>query len=301
MMSHKVCTICPRKCQLTSLSKRGYCGIPPGIILSSAQAHFGEEPIFSEKGVGNFFFTSCNLSCVYCQNHQISQTHNGQYISETDFIDKMFAFQKQNRAFIGLVSPSHQSPWIRKAIKKAINMGFTTPIIYNSSAYDNISQLKKWAGLINIYLPDLRYADNCNANRYSDVSDYVEISRDAISEMYRQVGNPKFDSNACIVSGLWVRHLILPHGLAGSWESLCFLALELSPKIGLSLMAQYNPLYKASLYPELSRTITQKEYNDVVDMADSLGFENVLYQDLETSPYNYVPDFNLLNPFVKNY
>lgn len=300
-MSHKTrqtCHICPRKCQLSSVSKGGYCGIPPGLMLSSAEMHFGEETIFSENGVGNFFFTSCNMSCVYCQNYQISQTNKGQFISESDFIDRMFAFQNQKCAYIGLVSPSHQSPWIRKVIKKAISLGFNTPIIYNSSAYDNISQLQKWAGLINVYLPDLRYSDNCNANRYSGVADYVEISRDAITEMYRQVGNPKFDTNARIVSGLWVRHLILPNGLAGSWESLCFLALELSPKIGLSLMAQYNPLYKANRYPELSRCITQKEYNDVVDMASSLGFENVLYQDVETSPHNYVPDFNLLNPFV---
>jgi len=281
--------------------KNGFCGIPSGIILSSAQRHYGEEPIFSKEGVGNFFFTSCNMSCIYCQNYQISQTHKGQAIHESTFIDRMFLFQEQNCAFIGLVSPSHQSPWIRKAVKKANRLGLNTPIIYNSSAYDDIEQLKKWEGLIDVYLPDIRYSNNDNAYRYSGVSDYVEISRDAISEMYRQVGNPKLDDIDTIISGLWVRHLILPNGLSGSWESLCFLALELSPKIGVSLMAQYNPLYQAAQFPELSRFITQKEYNDVIDMANSLGFEWVLYQDLETSPHHYVPDFNLLNPFVKNY
>jgi putative pyruvate formate lyase activating enzyme len=270
-------------------------------VLSSAQLHYGEEPIFSAKGVGNFFFTSCNMACVYCQNYQISQNNQGQLISESDFMNKMFAFQEQDCSFIGLVSPSHQAPWIRKAIEKAINEGFNTPIIYNSSAYDDITQLKKWDGLIDVYLPDIRYSNNSNALQYSGVSDYVEISRDTISEMYRQVGNPILHSNSQIVSGLWVRHLVLPNGLSDSWESLCFLALELSPKVGLSLMAQYNPLYHAKKFPELSRNITQKEYDDVIEMANSLGFETVLYQDVKTSPNHYVPDFNLLKPFVKKY
>jgi Uncharacterized Fe-S protein PflX, homolog of pyruvate formate lyase activating proteins len=134
----------------------------------------------------------------------------------------MFSFQEQGCSFIGLVSPSHQSPWIRSAVKKAIIDGFNTPIIYNSSAYDDSEQLKKWEGMIDVYLPDIRYSDNSNAYRYSGVSDYVDISRHAISEMYRQVGCPKFDSNDQIISGLWVRHLVLPNGLAGSWDSLCF-------------------------------------------------------------------------------
>jgi len=300
LQSCQLCHICPRRCPITS-TKKGFCNIPDGIVLSSAQAHFGEEPIFSKNGVGNFFFTSCNMSCVYCQNFQISQINQGQSINESVFIERMFAFQAQKCAYIGLVSPSHQSPWIRKAVKKAIHDGFNTPIIYNSSAYDDIEQLKKWDGLIDIYLPDIRYSDNCLAHRYSGVSKYVEISRDAISEMYRQVGNPKLDSNDEIISGLWVRHLVLPNGLSGSWESLCFLSLELSQKIGLSLMAQYNPLYHANQYPELSRCITQKEYDDVVKMVHSLGFERVLFQNVESSPENYVPDFNLKNPFEKKH
>jgi putative pyruvate formate lyase activating enzyme len=270
-------------------------------MLSSAQMHYGEESIFSKKGVGNFFLTSCNMSCVYCQNYQISQTHTGQSISEFNFIKQMFAFQEQNCSFIGLVSPSHQSPWIRKAVKKAIKEGFNTPIVYNSAAYDDMEQLKKWDGLIDVYLPDLKYSDNRNAYRYSGISNYVEISRDAITEMYRQVGSPKLDANEYIISGLWVRHLVLPNGLAGSWNSLCFLALELSPKIGLSLMSQYNPLYHAKKFPELSRCVTQNEYDEVIEMANSLGFECVVYQDLNDSPGNYVPNFNLLNPFAKKY
>jgi len=297
----KFCHICPHKCLIHSSKKNGFCGIPPEIMLSSAQLHHGEEPIFSEKGVGNFFFTSCNMSCVYCQNYQISQTRTGKAISELEFIKKMFAFQEQNCSFIGLVSPSHQSPWIRKAVRKAINEGLKTPIIYNSSAYDDIEQLKKWEGLIDVYLPDLKYSDNRHAYRYSGVSNYVEIAHDAIIEMYRQTGNPKMDANKHVISGLWVRHLVLPNGLAGSWESLCFLALELSPDVGLSIMAQYNPLYRAKDFPELSRYITQKEYDDVIEMAHSLGFKKVVYQDVKHSPDNYVPNFNLLNPFVKKY
>jgi len=299
--TRQLCHICPRRCLILSSTTKGFCNIPPGIILSSAQAHYGEEPIFSKNGVGNFFFTSCNMSCVYCQNYQISQLNQGQPINESAFIDKMFALQEQKCAYIGLVSPSHQSPWIRSAVKKAINEGFNTPIIYNSSAYDDIEQIKKWDGIIDIYLPDIRYSDNYLAKRYSGVSQYVEISRDAITEMYRQVGNPKLDANDHIISGLWVRHLVLPNGLSGSWESLCFLALEISQKIGLSLMAQYNPLYHANQFPELSRCITKKEYDVVVDMVNKLGFEKVIFQNVKSSPENYVPDFDLINPFIKNH
>jgi len=293
------CNICPRQCSVDRKNQHGFCGIFSGIVLSSSVVHYGEESVLSEnEGIGNFFFTSCNMACVYCQNYQISQQRQGHLISETDFISQMFHFQNKGCSFIGLVSPSHQSPWIRGAVKKAKQDGLHTPIIYNSAAYDDLDQLKLWKGLIDVYLPDIRYADNAIAKKYSNVNNYVDISKNAISEMYRQVGPPKFDSTGKrLVSGLWVRHLVLPDHLAGSWESLCFLALELSADIGLSLMAQYNPLYRAHQFPELSRMITQNEYDSVVDMATSLGFKHILCQDLESSPQHYVPDFCLSDPF----
>jgi putative pyruvate formate lyase activating enzyme len=263
-------------------------------MLSSAVVHYGEEPVFSgDSGVGNFFFTSCNLACVYCQNYQISQLRKGKLISEYEFIEQMFAFQDKDCCFIGLVSPSHQSPWIRSAVIKAKSQGLNIPIIYNSAAYDDIDQLKQWDGLIDVYLPDIRYSDDRLARLYSGAVDYVETSREAVLEMYRQVGQVKFDNTQkTVLSGVWVRHLILPNNLAGSWETLCFLAFELSTQIGLSLMSQYNPLYVSGQFPELSRCISQKEYESVVEMSVSLGFDHVFMQDLETSPQSGVPDFN---------
>ncbi|MBF0452712.1 MAG: 4Fe-4S cluster-binding domain-containing protein [Candidatus Magnetomorum sp.] len=290
--SQNRCTICPRHCRVNRMEENGFCQTEQGIVLSSALVHYGEEPVFSENsGVGNFFFTSCNLSCVYCQNYQISQERNGTIISEHALIEQMFAFQNDNCGCIGLVSPSHQAPWIRSAVKKAKNQGLKIPIIYNSAAYDDMDQLKAWEGLVDIYLPDIRYADDRIAHRYSNATNYVNISREALLEMYRQVGPVRWDSQGKrVLSGVWVRHLILPNGLAGSWETLCFLALELSPDVGLSIMSQYNPLYLAHQFPELFRCITRKEYNEVVDMAASLGFSNVLTQDL-TSVHCGVPNF----------
>ncbi|KPA09919.1 radical SAM domain-containing protein [Candidatus Magnetomorum sp. HK-1] len=293
------CQLCPRKCNVNRMIENGFCQTSPGITLSNAVMHYGEETVFSgDTGVGNFFFTSCNLACVYCQNYQISQFGDGNTISEQEFIDQMFEFESKQCAFIGLVSPSHQSPWIRSAVKKAKEKGLNTSIIYNSAAYDDVDQLKLWEGLVDVYLPDIKYADDIIAKRYSNAIDYVESSRAALLEMYRQVGPIQFDpSGEKVLSGLWVRHLILPNNLAGSWETLCFLSLELSPEIGLSLMSQYKPMYKAKKITELSRYITRKEYNDVVKMAETLGFKNVLQQDLKTSPHCYVPDFDQANPF----
>jgi len=298
-LAPNVCNVCPRKCRKNTQEQKGFCGIHSGIVLSKSLVHHGEEPVFSkDTGVGNFFFTACNLSCVYCQNYQISQLRKGEYISESKFIELMFKFQDKNCAFIGLVSPSHQSPWIRRAVEKAKQSGLKVPFIYNSAAYDDLEHLKMWEGLIDVYLPDIRYSNNAIASRYSSAINYVDISRDAVAEMYRQVGNPQFDTTEeHIISGLWVRHLVLPNALAGSWETLCFLALELSTNIGLSLMSQYNPLYRAREFEELSRCITQQEYDAVVSMSESLGFRRVFRQDLKTSPHYYVPDFDRADPF----
>ena len=295
------CIICPRHCHLKKNTHQGYCQIHQGITLSSAVIHYGEEPVFSgDSGVGNFFFTSCNLSCVYCQNYQISQKRDGKLIAEHELIEQMFAFENQNCCFIGLVSPSHQSSWIRSAVIKAKDQGLTIPIIYNSAAYDDIDQLKQWEGLIDVYLPDIKYSDDNHAMGYSKAKDYVNISREAVLEMYRQVGSVQFDAaGKKALSGLWVRHLVLPNNIAGSWETLCFLALELSTDIGLSLMSQYNPLYLAGQFPELDRFITKDEHESVIEMAISLGFTNIFIQDLLTAPQTGVPDFNKPdNPFV---
>ena len=294
------CNLCPRKCNvLRNNGQKGFCGLGSGLFVSASVLHHGEEPCFSnDKGVGNFFFTSCNLQCVYCQNFQISIKKKGKEISENDFINDALSFQKIEANFIGLVSPSHQGPWIRSALKKAKDKGLFLPIIYNSSAYDSIDELKKWEGLVDVYLPDLKYASNEISLKYSNVGNYKEISRNVIMEMYNQKGDIQINPETGMAKkGLWVRHLVLPNNLADSWESLCFLSLELSTKIGLSIMAQYEPVYKAKKFPKLARNITEDEYNEVLKMARDLGFEYIVTQNLKSSPKNALPDFNQINPF----
>jgi len=297
----KNCNICPRKCLVDRYNGEiGFCGLKPGIYLSSAVVHYGEEPCFSgNSGVGNLFFTSCNLGCVYCQNYQISQLRKGVPVSEDYLIDQMFKFQDQNVSFLGLVSPSHQAPWIRKALIKAKKMGLIIPVLYNSSSYDLVSELKKWEGIIDIYLADFKYSSENIAKRLSNVTNYVKVAKKAIYEMYKQSG-PIVVKNGIAKKGLWIRHLVLPNRMAGTWECLCYLALEVSTNIGISIMAQYEPVYNAFKYKEISRNINEIEYNEAVAMANDLGFEYIITQDIETSPKNAIPDFNLEDPF-KNY
>ena len=262
MENKSVCRICPRNCKANRSDTLGFCGLDNKIHLSSAIVHYGEEPCFNgTNGVGNLFFTSCNLHCLYCQNYQISHQKQGSVLSQDQLAEKALMLQEKGVHFIGLVTPSHQSPYIRKAIKKAILNGLKIPIIYNSSAYDSLEELKKWEGLISIYLPDIKYSNDELAFKYSKVKDYVNVSREAITEMYRQVSDINIDygnngnngnhgDNGCGIAtkGLWVRHLVLPNNQAGTWESLCFLAFEISLDIGLSIMSQYGPLFNAKKY-----------------------------------------------------
>ncbi len=289
------CRVCPRSCgALRTAGETGFCGLDSRLHVSWAGLHFGEEPPLSgEGGVGNFFFTSCNLSCVYCQNHQISQGRApDRVMSPDEFALKALELEAAGASFVGLVSASHQVPQVREALILAKKRGLAIPILYNSSAYDSVESLKSLENLVDVYLPDLKYADDAVALRYSSAPGYVAAARNAILEMHRQVGDPVFDPATGLVSrGLWVRHLVLPQGLAGTWESLCFLALEVSTKIGLSLMAQYEPMHRAREFPELNRRISPAEYEEALDMARDLGFSTILAQDLAESPDNAVPDF----------
>ncbi len=214
-------------------------------------------------------------------------------LSVQDFVEEALEFQAQGAHFIGLVTPSPQVPQIREALVAAKKAGLALPVIYNSSGYDSVEQLKTLEGLVDIYLPDLKYADDTAARKYSQTPGYVAASREAVLEMHRQTGDIRINPDTGLaVRGLWVRHLVLPLGLAGTWETLCFLALEVSAGVGLSLMSQYTPLHRAWDFPELSRPLLPSEYRQALDMARDLGFQNVLSQDLETAPENAVPDFS---------
>ncbi len=300
--AYDACNICPRLCGVNrNAGQKGFCQTGAGLEVAWAGVHGGEEPCLAgTSGVGNFFFSRCNMSCVYCQNFQISQGDIArQPMSEKAFVQKALFFQEQSVRAIGLVSAGHQAPALCRALKAAKNAGLNIPVIYNTNAYETVETLKSLTGLVDIYLPDIRYSCDDAAVKYSNAPGYTAISRNAILEMYCQVGPVRPDPDTGLIDrGLWVRHLVLPNRLAGTWESLCFLALELSPRIGLSIMSQYNPLHRAGSFEALARTITAREYEEAVDMALSLGFENLLTQDLEGSARNAVPDFaDFLKPF----
>lgn len=261
--------------------------------------HFGEEPYISgTKGSGAIFFAHCNLRCVYCQNWQISQPKkcNPKWaMLPDDLALKMLDLQKIGAHNINLVSPTHFVPQILSALLRARQNGLALPIIYNSNGYESLNTLRLLNGQIDIYLPDIKYADNKNAKKYSKVNNYVKNSRAAIKEMFRQVGLLKLDKNNIAKEGIIVRHLVLPNEIAGSLESLDFLA-TISTKITISLMAQYNPCHKALATPLLDRKITPMEYQKVVNYALKIGFKNILVQKPESSE-SYLPNFNRKNPF----
>jgi putative pyruvate formate lyase activating enzyme len=296
---YRKCSVCPHACGIDrTQGKIGYCRQTDSLKVSSCVQHFGEEtPLTGTHGVGNIFLTSCNMRCNYCQNYQISQLRDGSEQSYEEVADQMLALQSLGVHYIGWVSPSHVVPGLLKSLVIARRKGFTLPIIYNSNGYDSINTLKLLDGVIDIYLPDMKYADNVIAKKYSHIKDYVEHSREAVLEMFRQVGPTVFDKDGMAQRGVLIRHLVLPGNLAGTWETLCFIALEMSPKITLSLMSQYHPVYKAVHDPVIGRTISTAEYDDAIRMAEELGFEHLLVQRMDSRLHN-LPDFRKkTNPF----
>ena len=290
------CDICPRKCGVNRLNgEPGFChsGVLP--IVDTVCQHLGEEPpISGTKGSGTVFFGNCYLRCVYCQNHQISQNWRKMRSKEIDchtLAEKLLYLQNELGCHnINFVSPSHFVPQILKTLLLAVPMGLKVPLVYNTSGYDSLEVIKTLDGIIDIYLPDLRYASDKIAKQFSQVPDYVEHAHAAIKEMYRQVGTLLTDENDIAQRGLIVRHLILPGRLAGSEESLTWLANEVSPAVSISLMAQYYPTHHATRFPVLSRGITEEEYFEVVDLLDKLEMENGWIQEM-SAPENYKPDF----------
>ena len=289
------CDICPRECGAMRLGAgRGHCNSGRLPIVASVCAHHGEEPALSgTRGSGTIFFGNCNMRCVYCQNHQISQGPREQQANEVschDLAGHMLALQSQGCHNINLVTPSHFVPQIVQALAEAAESGLRLPLVYNTGGYDSLATLKVLDGIVDIYLPDLRYADDRLARKYSNVHRYVEHNRAAIKEMYRQVGDLKTDDEGVAQRGLIVRHLVLPNGIAGSEESLTWLAKEVSPAVAVSVMSQYFPVHRAHKHPELNRPITRAEYDEVVDVVNQLGLENGWLQQM-TARDNYRPDF----------
>ncbi len=294
------CSCCPRNCGVNRLKgKISFCGIDATIPVAHRGLYFGEEPPISGiNGSGAIFFEGCNLHCVFCQNYQISQDFRRiptQILSVNALALEMLKLQNEGAHNINFVSPSHVALQMADAIILAKEQGLTIPIVYNSNGYDSIDTLKKLAGLVDIYLPDIKYMDNALGKRYSNVSDYATIIPNVIGEMYNQVGTLKMNKKGIATTGLLVRHLILPGLLYNSKKCLKLLS-EVSLDLHVSLMSQYSPLYKACEFPEISRTLTKDEYNEMVAYAVSIGLENVFIQELQSKEEG-LPDFNLKEPF----
>ena len=290
------CDICPRECGVNRLeAELGFCHSGHLPIVSAVCRHQGEEPpVSGTRGSGTIFFGNCNMRCVYCQNYQISQNWKKQKSKEIDchtLAERMLYLQDELGCHnINLVSPSHFVPQLVRAVVEAVPMGLRVPLVYNTNGYDSIASLKELDGIISIYLPDLRYASDSWAEKFSYVPDYVARARQAIREMYRQVGDLVVDESGVARRGLIVRHLILPNGLAGSEESLNWLARELSPTVTVSIMSQYLPLHRARQIPLLSRKTSVAEYETVIQLLDNMGLQNGWVQETGAAE-NYLPDF----------
>ena len=294
------CTVCPRDCgnnRLEDVLASCASGLQP--VVSSYTAHFGEEPALSgTRGAGNIFFGNCNLRCVYCQNYQISQDFAAQRKNEVTverLAVMMLELEARGCHNIGLVSPTHYAPQAAKAILLAAREGLRLPIVYNTNAYDSVEVLRLLDGVVDIYLPDFKYADSAAGWLYSKVPDYAERSRDALIEMYRQKGSALlFNEEGLLASGLLVRMLVLPENAAGIAESLAWIAETLSPRVAISLMSQYYPIHRAAAnekYSALSRSITAAEWEDALAALEANGMANGYHQEFETAHKYYRPDF----------
>lgn len=294
------CECCPRRCGVNRrVGQTGFCKVGGDILLSHAGLHFGEEPpISGTRGSGTIFFAGCNLRCVFCQNWQISQEFQNSKVrtlTTGELADEMIRLQSEGAHNINFVSPSHMIYQMADAIQAARQKGLTIPVVYNSNGYDSVAALRQIRGLVDIYLPDIKYMDNALGRKFSVADDYADVIPGVLREMFDQVGLLEQDDDGVAKRGLLVRHLVLPNQLENSKACLKFLA-ELSPESSVSIMSQYSPQYKACGIPELNRPLTAEEYDEITDYALELGLENAFIQTLE-SQKTYLPDFNRATPF----
>lgn len=247
-------------------------------------------------GAGTIFFTRCNLRCVYCQNHQISQGDIGETLTPVALAEKMIELMNAECSNLEPVSASHQLPGFLEALACVAERGPVPTVVYNTNSYEMPETLDLLDGVVDVYLPDIKYASNDHAAAYSDVDDYVETARAAILQMHGQVGNLVVDLEGRAVRGVILRHLVLPGGISGTEATLHWIKESLPDTITISLMAQYSPLHRGKEFPPLNREITEQEYDSAVDLAWELGFENVYVQEME-APEVGIPDFGQKQPF----
>ncbi|MBS3813731.1 radical SAM protein [Candidatus Bipolaricaulota bacterium] len=267
------CRLCPLECAVDrTRGEEGSCDAGEKPKVSSVTPHFGEErPLVGSHGSGTIFLASCNLSCVYCQNHEISQLGRGREISVNELAGKMLGLQRRGCHNINWVSPTHYVPQLAEALFLARSEGLEIPLVYNTGGYDSRDTLRYLDGIVDIYMPDMKYSSEEQGLMYSRVPDYPEVNRRDLMEMHRQVGDLKVDGSGIAVKGLLIRHLVLPNGLSGTEGVLRFIAEEVSKNSYVNVMDQYRPYWRASEYEGLNRPINSREFEDALNITRDLG------------------------------
>lgn len=291
MKELQYCTICPHRCKVNRLDGQiGRCKCNDKIKIALASIHNYEEPCISGgNGSGTVFFSNCNLSCIYCQNYEISQLGRGKNITIAELANTFLELQRKNVNNINLVTPTMYAYQIKEAIKIARKDGLKIPIIYNTNSYENVETIKALNGYIDVYLPDLKYYSNELSNKYSKVDKYFEVATKAIKEMYKQVGTAKFDENGIIQKGVIIRHLILPNHLQNSKHILKWIKENMPDDIYVSVMAQYFPTYKAKQDNLINRKLKAKEYREIEEFLYTLDLKNGYIQEIGEHEEEYVP------------
>ncbi|MCM1304186.1 MAG: radical SAM protein [Lachnospiraceae bacterium] len=289
------CTLCPRRCHANRLAgQTGFCGQTAELTAARAALHYWEEPCISgDTGSGAVFFSGCNLHCVFCQNHNISLGKSGKIISMERLTEIFLELQDKGAANINLVTGTHFIPQIALALSSARAQGLAVPVVYNTGSYEETASLRLLEGLVDIYLPDLKYFSSELSARYSHAADYFEKASAAIAEMYRQTGSPVMDTRTGLMRrGVIVRHLLLPGETKDSKKVLRYLHETYGNDIYVSIMNQYTPLEHVAQIPALDRKVTEEEYDRVLVFAERLGIEQGFYQEGGTASESFIPEFD---------
>lgn len=286
-----ICNICPRDCKAIRNEHQGFglCKMPSNVKIANYSLHKWEEPCISgTNGSGTIFFSGCNLHCVYCQNYDISTKNNGKIISKQELVNIMNELIRKGAHNINFVNPTHYTYIIREIL---LENKFSVPIIYNCSGYEKLDTIKSLDGLIDVYLPDLKYFDSNISLKYSKCSDYFEIATQAILEMYRQTGDCVYDENGIIKKGTIIRHLILPNNTKNTIQILNWCKENIPGTIPISIMSQYIPMGNLEEFQEINRKINKIEYNKILKFVYENNIENGYLQDLSSAKKTYIPDF----------
>lgn len=290
----KKCRLCPRNCLVNRYVGCGFCGATSDIKLARADLHYYEEPSISGiSGSGTIFFSGCNLRCVFCQNYRISNKCYGKFVSIDRLANIFLELQDKGADNINLVTGTPYIPHIVKALDMAKKKGLVIPIIYNSSGYESVVALKMLDGYIDVYLPDMKYYDNKYGLCYSKCDNYFGICKDALNEMYRQVGSVCFDKNGLIKKGMIVRHLVMPNMVNDSKMIIKYLYDSYGDNIYISIMNQYTPNGKLNKYKKIDRVISESEYDEVINYAIDIGVNNAYIQEGDTADESFIPKFDL--------